>query len=40
VPAPWGVVGGVGAIVFLVLLGLSLGSYEDSRDEVKHLVKH
>ena len=40
VPAPWGVVGGVGAMIFLIILGLSLGNYEDSRDEVKHLVKH
>lgn len=38
--APWGVLGGVGAMVFLIILGLSLGNYEDSRDEVKHLVKH
>jgi uncharacterized membrane protein len=40
VPEPWGVLGGVGAMVFLIILGLSLGNYEDSRDEVKHLVKH
>jgi uncharacterized membrane protein len=40
VAAPWGVVGGVGAILFLCILGLSLGNYEDTRDEVKHLVKH
>ena len=40
VPAPWGVLGGVGAMIFLIILGLSLGNYEDSRDEVKHLVKH
>ena len=40
VPEPWGVVGGVGAIAFLIILGFSLGNYVDSRDEVKHLVKH
>jgi len=40
VPEPWGVLGGVGALIFLLILGLSLGNYEDSRDEVKHLVKH
>jgi len=40
VPEPWGVLGGVGAIGFLIILGFGLGRYEDSRDEVKHLVKH
>lgn len=40
VPEPWGVLGGIGALIFLLILGLSLGNYEDSRDEVKHLVKH
>jgi uncharacterized membrane protein len=40
VPEPWGVIGGIGAICFLVILGMSLGRYEDSRDEVKDLLKH
>jgi uncharacterized membrane protein len=40
VPEPWGVLGGVGAIGILIILGFSLGWYEDSRDEIKHLVKH
>jgi hypothetical protein len=30
----------VGALGFLVALGFSLGRYEDSQDEIKHLVKH
>ncbi|MCX6072124.1 MAG: hypothetical protein NTU91_14930 [Chloroflexi bacterium] len=41
VPEPWGVIGGVGAICFLVILGMSLGRYEDSQDEIKDLLmKH
>jgi VIT1/CCC1 family predicted Fe2+/Mn2+ transporter len=40
VPAPWGVIGGVGVIFFLIILGMGLGRYEDSKDEIKHLVKH
>jgi uncharacterized membrane protein len=40
VAAPWGVLGGIGAMVFLLILGVSIGNYEDSRDEVKRLVKH
>lgn len=39
-PATWAVCGGLGALGFLAMLGFSLGRYEDSRDEIKHLVKH
>ena len=39
IPEPWGVIGGIGALCFLIILGMSLGRYEDSRDEVKDLMK-
>lgn len=39
-PETWAVCGGLGALGFLVALGFSLGRYEDSQDEIKHLVKH
>jgi uncharacterized membrane protein len=40
VPAPWGVLGGVGAVFFLIIMGMSVGRYEDSKDEIKDLMKH
>ncbi len=40
VPEPWGVFGGIGAICFLIILGMSVGRYEDSKDEIKDLMKH
>ena len=40
VPAPWDMIGGVGAIFFLVILGMAVGRYEDSKDEVEDLMKH
>ena len=40
VPGDWGTLGGLAALGFLVLLGFSLGRYQDSRDEIKELMKH
>jgi uncharacterized membrane protein len=40
VPGDWGTLGGLAALGFLLLLGFSLGRYQDSRDEIKDLMKH
>lgn len=40
VPGQWGTIGGLAALGFLLLLGFSLGRYQDSRDEIKDLMRH
>jgi len=39
-PGDWGTLGGLAALGFLLLLGFSLGRYQDSRDEIKDLMKN
>ena len=39
VPGTWGTLGGLAALGFLLLLGFSLGRYQDSRNEIEDLMK-